>query len=110
MILKELSSNNIEILNDNISVVLAYSDTCPDCGPAKKFLTEEVEGYNNNISGINFYQLDFDLEIDLCDSFEIYQVPQYIFVVNGKKVSNLWTLQEPITLNSWILANFNKYK
>jgi hypothetical protein len=80
---------------DKFSVILAHSDSCPNCELALKFMPIQHDT-------ATIYLLDFDIEEELCNTLQVYAVPQLVYLYDGKVVGNLWGFQEPFTVAAWM--------
>lgn len=88
------------------ALVLGHGESCPNCISCKNILHEGE--YNNFIEGIEYYELDFTEQEELADEFNIQIVPHLMFFVNKKIKYQMWGLQEPFTIYSWLQAIYNK--
>jgi hypothetical protein len=86
---------------DKFAVILAHSDSCPNCEVALKFMPLQHET-------ATIYLLDFDIEEELCETLDVVQVPHLLYLYDGKVVGNLWGFQEPFTVTAWM--NFHSEK
>jgi|TARA_R110000803_G_scaffold34705_1_gene75614 glutaredoxin len=99
---KELTDLTLPTVGD-YAAVLVKSDTCPDCEYAERF-------FPANNDEVELYVVDFDIEEELCDSWEVYSVPCVIFLNKGNKQGAMWGLQEPTTNKGFIEAHLKRAK
>jgi hypothetical protein len=97
---KKLSNLNIDEI-DEVAGVLVHSDSCPDCELALKHYPTEMDG-------VNFYLLDFDIEEELCNEFEVYRVPTFLFLIKGKRQGTIWGLQEPVSIKGFLKIHLER--
>lgn len=86
--------------------VLVHSDSCPHCQEFSKILDNKE--YEYSIDGADFYELDMNLQDELAEEFNVTTVPHLIFFVNKKIKHNLYGVQEPFTIYTWIKSVFEK--
>lgn len=91
---KTVTDSNFNEL-DKHAIIIAYSEFCPSCETELKFLPL----FHDKAT---LYILDFDVEEDLCNELEVFEVPHLIYLYNGKVVGNLWGLQEQETIIAWM--------
>lgn len=99
---KKLTDLNFSDIEDH-AVVMVYSDDCPDCDMAKTVALEE----HPNVS---IYLLDYDIEEELCEKFEAYTVPFYVYLYKKEPIGRVWGMQEPQTIHGWIDYHFKNNK
>lgn len=99
---KKLTNLNISDIDEN-AVVLIHSDNCPDCALAMKH-------YPSQYDNATLYMVDFEIEEELCDSWEVFRVPSLLFLKNGKVKGNLWGLQEPISCKGFVNIHLERNK
>ncbi|WLD92407.1 thioredoxin family protein [Alkalihalobacillus sp. AL-G] len=67
-------------------VILMFSaDWCPDCVVIKPVMPE-VE---NNYPSFQFFYVDRDEHIELCQDMDIFGIPSFIGFQNGKEIGRL---------------------
>lgn len=87
-----------------LSIVLVHAESCPNCLKCKDIL--DKKDYDYFLDGVQYYEMDMIEQEELAEEFKVLVVPHLIFFVNGKIKYNLWGLQEPFTINSWIQSAY----
>ncbi|KMM37354.1 thioredoxin family protein [Guptibacillus hwajinpoensis] len=86
----------LEAIKEGKSVLLFSADWCPDCRVIEPFLPELEEKY----SELDFYYVDRDDHIDLCQEMDVFGIPSFVAFQDGEEsgrfVSKLSKSQEEI--------------
>lgn len=86
----------LEAIKEGKSVLLFSADWCPDCRIIEPFLPELEEKY----SELDFYYVDRDDHIDLCQEMDVFGIPSFVAFQDGEEtgrfVSKLSKTQEEI--------------
>ncbi|TKD67971.1 thioredoxin family protein [Pseudalkalibacillus hwajinpoensis] len=86
----------LEAIKEGKSVLLFSADWCPDCRIIEPFLPELEKKY----SELDFYYVDRDDHIDLCQQMDVFGIPSFVAYQDGEEtgrfVSKLRKSQEEI--------------
>ncbi|MBN8209506.1 thioredoxin family protein [Bacillus sp. NTK071] len=86
----------LEAIKEGKSVLLFSADWCPDCRIIEPFLPELEKKY----SELDFYYVDRDDHIDLCQEMDVFGIPSFVAYEDGEEtgrfVSKLRKSQEEI--------------
>lgn len=86
----------LEAIKEGKSVLLFSADWCPDCRVIEPFLPELEKKY----SELDFYYVDRDDHIDLCQEMDVFGIPSFVAFQDGEEtgrfVSKLRKSQEEI--------------
>lgn len=81
--IKDLSSYEEHVLKDGLSLVVFYSDWCPDCHYADTFMPRLETIYPQ----IRFYLVDRGDIPELAKALNIYGVPSFLLYNNDEECS-----------------------
>jgi len=71
----------LEAIKEGKSVLLFSADWCPDCRVIEPFLPELEKEY----SEMDFYYVDRDDHIELCQEMDIFGIPSFIAFKDGEE-------------------------
>lgn len=71
----------LEAIKEGKSVLLFSADWCPDCRVIEPFLPELEEEY----SEMDFYYVDRDDHIELCQEMDIFGIPSFVAFKDGEE-------------------------
>lgn len=69
------------LLKDKVSVFTFSANWCPDCRFIEPFMQGLVEKYKD----YDFYYVDRDANMDLCQRLMVMGIPSFVAVANGKE-------------------------
>ncbi|MFP3359564.1 thioredoxin family protein, partial [Planococcus sp. SIMBA_143] len=70
----------LEAIKEGKSVLLFSADWCPDCRVIEPFLPELEKEY----SEMDFYYVDRDDHIKLCQEMDIFGIPSFVAFKDGE--------------------------
>ncbi|WP_273832520.1 thioredoxin family protein [Guptibacillus sedimenti] len=71
----------LEAIKEGKSVLLFSADWCPDCRVIEPFLPELEKEY----SDMDFYYVDRDDHIELCQEMDIFGIPSFVAFKDGEE-------------------------
>ena len=71
----------LEAIKEGKSVLLFSADWCPDCRVIEPFIPELEEEY----SEMDFYYVDRDDHIELCQEMDIFGIPSFVAFKDGEE-------------------------
>ncbi|MCA0992378.1 thiol reductase thioredoxin [Bacillus hwajinpoensis] len=71
----------LEAIKEGKSVLLFSADWCPDCRVIEPFLPELEKEY----SEMDFYYVDRDDHIELCQEMDIFGIPSFVAFKDGEE-------------------------
>ncbi|PFG14276.1 thioredoxin family protein [Bacillus sp. es.036] len=71
----------LEAIKEGESVLLFSADWCPDCRVIEPFLPELEKEY----SEMDFYYVDRDDHIELCQEMDIFGIPSFVAFKDGEE-------------------------
>ncbi|WP_347549245.1 thioredoxin family protein [Pseudalkalibacillus hwajinpoensis] len=79
----------LEAIKEGKSVLLFSANWCPDCRVIEPFLPELEEKY----SEVDFYYVDRDDHIELCQEMDIFGIPSFVAFHNGEETGRFVSKQ-----------------
>lgn len=82
--MKEVTSTeefDAALQKDKVSVFTFSANWCPDCRFIEPFMQGLVEKYKD----YDFYYVDRDANMDLCQRLMVMGIPSFVAVANGKE-------------------------
>lgn len=69
--------------NENTNVFVFSANWCPDCRFIEPFMKSLVEKYND----YNFYYIDRDEYMEICQRLMVMGIPSFVAVRNGTEIN-----------------------
>lgn len=69
--------------NDHLNVFVFSANWCPDCRFLEPFMKSLVEKYND----YDFYYIDRDEYMEICQRLMVMGIPSFVAVSNGKEIN-----------------------
>lgn len=81
--IKTLEEFNTAFANEQVSVFTFSAEWCPDCTFIKPFMPKLIEAYKD----YNFYYIDRDESMDICQHAMVMGIPSFVASKNGKELN-----------------------
>jgi len=72
------------IAQERATVLLFSADWCSDCRYLDTYIEEIVTSYS---AQFDFYSVDRDEQIDLCQSLDVLGIPSFVVYQSGKEIA-----------------------